>query len=340
MFNGKCTLFILGAGASVDFGFPTGNILREELRRMYPDMHIKSLSESVTRGKEIVHSDYRSFKAGGTKSISSSILQTLEAVYALEPELSDFYDKFNNSPVYSIDEWLVNWPKLREVGCLILAYHILKAEANSKVFRTETWAQYLMGLCGNTKEQFEETEFLVMTFNYDRSFEHFLYLTLLNKYAYDPQKAKKIVKDKVIHHIHGKLGALEWEEASEAEVIKYGEYRVPFDQLRAAANRIKVVHETDHSDDLSQRARALIDWADNVVFLGFAYYRENLKKLKISEQSEYDPLDKFKVKTGKTFHGTCLGIEGTKRSQLESNYHQINFYDRSALDLLKYEDIL
>jgi len=287
MFDGKKTLFILGAGASVDFGFPTGNELRENIRGLSSYQHIQNLSESVTDGKDKVHSDYRSFKAGGTKSIPGNVLEGLEAVYKLEPDLKEFCDKFHNSPVYSIDEWLVNWPDLRDVGCLVLAYHILKAEAHSNLFRTETWAQYLLGLCGNTRDEFEKAQFLIVTFNYDRSFEFFLYYTLLNKYAYDPEQASQIVKKKVIHHIHGKLGALEWENTPEEVMIKHGNYRIPFNQLRAAANQIKVVHETNRSDKLSLRARELIDWSDNVVFLGFAYNSENMRKLGFSPMLGY-----------------------------------------------------
>ncbi|MGD0625710.1 MAG: hypothetical protein ABSB32_13440 [Thermodesulfobacteriota bacterium] len=101
------TLFILGAGASKPYGFPTGRELRTQIIRSFP-------------------SDYKTLQ-------STDISLKLDSLKRQELAMvSDFVEHFSKSPVYSIDQFLAFNPAFSYQGKMAIAYYIRTKEIESK----------------------------------------------------------------------------------------------------------------------------------------------------------------------------------------------------------------
>jgi len=118
----------------------------------------------------------------------------------------------------------------------------------------------------------------VVTFNYDRSFEHYFFTALKQSYDKTDAEVRQKLSAAPIIHVHGSLGLLPWQSDSEsARVVGYG-HETPTDVL-SAKESIKVLHEADDGSLEFQQARKLIAGADRVFFFGFGFHPTNLWRL-------------------------------------------------------------
>lgn len=148
----------------------------------------------------------------------------------------------------------------------------------------------------------------VVTFNYDRSFEHFMFESLKGSYEIededDDEVAKKIAEIE-IHHVHGSFGSLPWQLSPKIKILRYDALRdaKPWlwpnalrNLLLCASDNITVIHEAQETMDEFNKAHVLLRKAAQVLFLGFGYHRLNLQRLRVQE-----------INPG-TFSGTIHGI--------------------------------
>ena len=56
----------------------------------------------------------------------------------------------------------------------------------------------------------------VITFNYDRTFEHFLKHALWTYYRLTEAEAEKFARSLVVHHPYGSLGKLQWQDPQQS----------------------------------------------------------------------------------------------------------------------------
>ncbi len=123
----------------------------------------------------------------------------------------------------------------------------------------------------------------IITFNYDRSLEHYLHTVAGNSFGKSPDECTAVVSQIPIIHVHGRLGWLPWQCQGPAR-----EYCSPpedrWQELRECASLIKIVSEkTDFSQDEEFfRAREAISKAAKLCFLGFGYNRSNTERLELS----------------------------------------------------------
>ena len=68
-------------------------------------------------------------------------------------------------------------------------------------------------------------ELAVISFNYDRCFEHYMYLALQNYYGMSAEETVRMLALLEVHHPYGKVGSLPWMASSEA--IEYGANPTP-----------------------------------------------------------------------------------------------------------------
>ena len=107
------TVFILGAGASVPYGYPTGFELNEKIKNF-----LLNRPESLGVAAK---SQFEEFK----------VLFDLE--YTIE-NLKKFYDALSKSVTISIDKFLENRPDLLELGRMLIVYE-LKIGSSTLSFR-------------------------------------------------------------------------------------------------------------------------------------------------------------------------------------------------------------
>ena len=166
------TLFILGAGASYPYGYPTGKELRNLICKEFPNDYGRLLG-----GHKTPHSD----------DIDDGIQIA-----------KDFADTFFKSTTPSIDLFLARNHNFSELGRKAIALSIWKAEINS-VFREDVvdqnqdWHSYLYHRMTDTLtdphsyKQIGDNKISFITFNYDRSLEFLLYDSLINSFTSIPR---------------------------------------------------------------------------------------------------------------------------------------------------------
>ena len=253
------TTLVLGAGASVPYGFPTGEGLAERIREIARE-----------RGSK----EY-------TQLLSLSVAPR---------EISKFVAALDGITLNSVDLTLQYRPEFSRVGKLMIAIAILEKEVYGplqyRAGQNGAWYPLLLGALHAPREMMDGNKLNVITFNYDRSLEVYLQTAFSHLYNIDQTAAGEIVKRIPILHMHGVVGALPWENPN--EFIKYEAWtQEPNEQLLDhAARRIRVIHEEDETvaeNETLARARSMLLSSREVIFVGMAYHRMNIERLNLDE---------------------------------------------------------
>ena len=260
----KKTVFILGAGASCPYGYPTGAGLRQEICESFKGQYLRHVK--------------------ATESNSSVRRHKLQ-------EVRNFVDKFEKSSTKSIDLFLARNKSLAEIGKYVIAFKVLEAEQKSR-FRERSfnpqqdWYFYLFNRMTDELEkkerlsQFHRNNVSFITFNYDRSLEHFLFESLRYSFSEIPKdEIINEVKQIKIIHIYDKVDPLPWQD--EQEGVEY-KPKVSEGTLKTFSRNLKTIYETLSSPPIDE-ARQLIGDAEQIFFLGFGYAIENMVILKLPE---------------------------------------------------------
>lgn len=250
------TTLVLGAGASMPYGFPSGYELRKLLCN--PN-NLRPLSASGLFG---------------------------------EDDVNDFCTAFLRSSVESIDAFLAKrgTQKLpysnrtfEEVGKAAIAAVLIAREDVSKLFDDsidDHWYSYLWQYLGTSVEDFENSNLSIVTFNYDRSLECYLTETLKNSFGIDELDAAMAVSKMRILHVYGKLGDLP--NHGSAGTRPYLPQQTSSAILNAAAG-LKIIAESRDDDAVLESARQYLTAAERICFLGFGFDRTNVERLRIKE---------------------------------------------------------
>lgn len=256
----KNTVFVLGAGASKPYGYPTGAELRLKIATQFCDA-LEKLWNRINNDPEHVQMqmyDYRRMAK-----------------------------QFNASGISSIDKWMRLNPEHSLYAQRAIAFEILLAEQSS-FFRESShhpeqdWYTYLYN---RLTEDFLDPQLYsisqnavsFITFNYDRSLEQFLYESMLATFGkIQPIKLKEEFSKIPIVHIYGRLGQLKWENDSGTA------YRIGPRAFFDHAKTLRVMYsERQPENDKIQLAQKLLSEAEQVFFLGFGYAEENLNILNV-----------------------------------------------------------
>jgi hypothetical protein len=286
MFRAK-TVLVIGAGASVEVGLPMGADLLKQIVEMTSfrnptgsftgDIIISQalmeyLDEGIDRTKYFQH-----IEAGS--QIGKSAKQALS--------IDNVIDALEN-------------PKIELVGKLGIARAILDAESKSKCFKFTDNIRYNLNLSNFdatwysslTKILTENTRksdvnhifknFEIINFNYDRCLEHYLPISLASYYGITPGDIQDVMQGLVIHRPYGIAGRLPWQKGS-GHSVDFGECTPA--QLAAIVQQIRTFTErVEEGKDLAAMRKA-IGTADRIVFLGFAFHRQNVELLTQEIQS-------------------------------------------------------
>lgn len=334
-------VFIIGAGCSVPYGFPTGAMLMQNLKnfnygRKFPrcddessdiflvDLYQEQFGFSSTQNKVDYGKDY--------------------AWVLPYPEHKEFYNQLmdeivlpfaqsiRHSMMVSTDEFLknrLNQDKSDEAdfGKRLIAREILLAENESEEqFFFEDgkrkqkklwlgnidWIQHLLSRIdqqSNWEEILKQTVFL--TFNYDRVLEYCIFLYLTSDKQYTEANANAFIQGLHIYHVNGSIGSLEEIPFGDVENGKY----------KAIADRMETVWEKRKSLDQKE-----VEWyndflknANRVFFLGFSYIPDNLKSIGIDRGAEI--IHNAKV------YATAMGLSPQNRLRI-SSYLNIKDYEK------------
>lgn len=270
---------VLGAGASNPYGFPCG----------------------------------REFK--------NRIVRLLDKVEDLpDSELTEeFIDRFRTSGESSPDRFLEDprHHKYLAVGKLCIARVLAAREIDENLWAPNVsvcWYEEFVNsiLVDNERDLGIESDeiyfdpgWTIVTFNYDRSLEHYLWRRVKSKFGELSDRSTRCWQSRPeIIHVHGLLGAyrpytLITGDAGRSYAPASGE---DAETIAAyAASEIQIIHESDSNSQEFRRARDAIYSASSVTFLGFGYDQRNLSKL----DTQWSDL----ARRGVRLDGTVQGID-------------------------------
>lgn len=316
-------VFIIGAGCSVPYGFPTGAMLMQKLKKF--DYGTKFPRKNYSDGDIFLVDLYQ--EHFGYSSTDNKIKYQSDYAKVLPyPEHEKIYNQLmdeiilpfsrsiRRSMMVSTDEFLKNrlgqkQSEQADFGKRLIAYEILKAEQESRLWNID-WIQHLLSLIDqqdNWEEILKQTVFL--TFNYDRVLEYciFLYLTSDKQYA----DAHAFIKDMKIFHVNGFIGSLEEIPFGAVENGKYQEI----------AKRMETVWEKREKHDESEKAkyREFLKNAQRVYFMGFSYIPDNLESIGIPRGAEI-------IRNAKVY-ATAMGLSSQNRLRI-STYLDLKDFEK------------
>lgn len=287
------TVLILGAGASMPFGFPSGAELVN---------HICS--------KLIGH-------------VRSSINDAF-----LELGLDHgIFDKFVKALYYSgrtsIDAFLQHNPDYMAVGKLAIAAALTPFEGTHGLFRRkDNWYLTLLQHLNANIGAFGENKLSVITYNYDRSLEWFLLTALKNSYpgttyeqCYAQMNGIRII------HLHGCLGQIPPAESAVGDDCRRYASGTGWKDILTASQGIRVIHEDISADPVFAEAKELLRKAEVIAFLGFGFDTINLERLGVYELSLTDATTRPTKGESRKWYGTTLGLGDAKKDWVTGFLH-------------------
>jgi hypothetical protein len=223
------TVLVLGAGASLDLGFPTGE-------KLWQDIYSFVCGQSNGSRTRIGSGTSMRVEVGNAKLLANLLEKAvglgLADVQAETGEgfVKKFAEKLFEAQPRSIDEFLNDRAEYSLIGRICIVFCISRYEdKNSKNFipikstiRGDHdfpdfgWYQYLwhkMTENVNSIEEFKEKNKLtVITFNYDRSLEFYLFRSLKSKYDKHDADTADVFGEIEIKHVYGRLAPFDWEQ--------------------------------------------------------------------------------------------------------------------------------
>jgi hypothetical protein len=284
------TVLVLGAGASWDYGLPTGEQLLDQAIELCRDA-----GRTADAGK------FSSLVCTGpSPPINGWQLALTQFASLLQGQLPPSIDWFLGQ---DFDD--ARRPGFRRIGLLAIAWLIgnsEQAEAKSKEPklrptepdekgrqrpRPHWYRTFWRSLGVRSAEDFEkiidEERLRIVTFNYDRSFDQFLFKRLAALHAAragtftEASLQQKLAK--LFVHVYGDLGSLdELPYGAIASATTEMEWR---HMVTQASQRLQVVeeHRKDEEQKRFVKAQSWIQAADKIVFLGFGFDPTNLERL-------------------------------------------------------------
>jgi hypothetical protein len=266
----KKTVFVVGAGASTDFSMPLGSELVEMIRRKL----FHDISDPKIDG--IISVAMRSQMPGDFGEAAREVAGGMTSARSIDRFLESRKDR----------------PLTVFLGKCAASYCLLTAEGNSRLKEDpdETWetihgkltsyrSSWLSSMFSilhegvhpnKSSDIFKNASFI--TFNYDRCIERFLQMSFQHVMNLDRNESDHIVREIPIIHVYGSLGDL---PSSGSTGLPFG---ASIDHTLDAAARLKTFTEGTFEGAI-EKCHALLDEADQIVFLGFAFDPMNVKAL-------------------------------------------------------------
>lgn len=294
----KQTVFILGAGASVPYGYPTGTQLRQQI---IENLDLNRLKTDILQFNVLLRRMLLQEKMDEAKELKDNLLEARRS---------------------SIDLFLEKRPKLMNIGKLAIACGIIEFEKADK--GAWDWFEHLhdseLAQSNSAEDYCQDNNMNFITFNYDRHLEHALISSLKSTYDEDEETCAELIKENFeIIHVHGKLDSLPWEDKNGRA---YGKKPSTLEELSKSAAGIKIIHEKRNEKESFGNAIKLIEDAELIIFLGLNLHNEtNLNRLDIKNNIE-----------GKRIYATFKGLTRPQRNDV-SEYFNHKLYLLSSRNI-------
>lgn len=283
----KKTVMVIGAGASSEVNLPLGSELTNHISNLL-NFEWQAFHNEVDSG------DNRIFSAivkqvGGLDDIDS-----LSSYLEMGKHISEAM-----SLTQSIDQFIHTHrgnERIEFLGKLAIVKAILDAERSSLMLDNiyhenevnlpsiaNTWYVALFKLIasgtGNRikdiKQSLQNITFII--FNYDRCVEYFFYKALKTHFLLSDNEAANLVSGMNIYHPYGQVGYLPWEGRKPS--IGFGKNPSSNELLELSSHILTFTEGTDPNKSKIAGIKQCMREAELLIFLGFAYYEQNMSLL-------------------------------------------------------------
>lgn len=293
------TVFILGAGAGKDYGFPTGIEFTDQITRSFVVWYKKHLSP------DSIHKTWEDFEDYEQKAILREKLRFVEDFRASEDQMDLF-----------VSRQTVNKRYIR-LGKLAIVLGIIEYEKSSKSKLRGSWygtlfSQLTEDMVGSKDyDRFSEHNIAFITFNYDRSLEQYLRSRLLGSWrgVQEPQ-INEIVNSLQIVHVYGRIGKLDWENPSDELELPYGGLARPIGNYSwELTDNLQLMYGEREGDNIL-RAKSVLSEAERLYILGFGYSANNLQMLDFPQS----------IRNVTEVYGTAVGLTEQRIDSVSDKY--------------------
>jgi hypothetical protein len=320
----KPTVLVLGAGASIPYGYPSGKELRDKI--------LNNLAETIVRPVD-----------------SPRWRNTLYAQGFDPKKVRDFRNEFLRSQQYSIDAFLANRPEFVDIGKFTIAMSLIECEQEKLLYSPDAEKkggvyQYLFSEMADKQADIDNNHLSFITFNYDRSIEYFLFNAIKYSFGKTDKGAKSLLEKIPIIHVHGWLGPFSWESKQGREYsplhVLGDEAHQQYDPsiIRSASSQIKIISEGIDTSPEFIKADELLLQANKIYFLGFGYNSTNLKRLKMDTRHLVDSIgyNNPGVKPGYSSMGSAMGLGQVQIVSIDRDWHiDLPSNTHNSLEFLK-----
>lgn len=312
----KKITFIVGAGASKEFGLPIGLELKKRIADLL-DITIDDFNRLQSSDRAIIQALQLVASEKKNGDMNPYILAGWRIRDAMPQAISidNFIDNHQGDGYIEI------------CGKLAIARSILTAERESSLYfdlrRSDSrlnfvgtdgcWlAPLTRRITENCRaDQLEErlASISFVIFNYDRCIEHYLYYALQNYYALSASRVAELLGAVDFYHPYGSVGSLPWQ--ANKNVSQFGE-SLPPDALLSIARQIKTF--TEGADPQSSEIcdiRKSVDRSESLIFLGFAFHRLNMQLIHPEEVT-------FDETSQKRAYATAIGLSDSDCKEIHS----------------------
>jgi len=282
-------VFVLGAGASRPYGLPTSKELRAILLGTEAgDRALISLGINYDRIVSFLDSrgmrhepKYGELFARATEreipedlNVARLFVDAALAGFCVGrgATLKNFRYRLFNSQRVSIDAFVTNNPDLEQIAKHAVAAVLLLCEREERL-EADWYQQFLERLM---RSGAHDGEFGVITFNYDRSFEHYFKRAYTHNYLTDELLARKLYKQLKIVHAYGCLGTLEGNIMP--PLVRYGD-------IDTFGNAVDQMELATPEHDPNDKIKGLLDGVERVVFIGFGFWKENMDLIELDKKN-------------------------------------------------------
>lgn len=303
----KNTAFILGAGASWHYNYPTGEDIVKRI--IDKTKTVIGCFENDKNSKTIERSDIPNYfidKYPDTKNFYNRILfdlnNFLERLLRVDPPVIDYFLAWNED--------------LHDIGKLMIAWVILDRESEYARYKNinrnhvhnfneapyedrviknpnnfkDNWYRFILYkmLSGcKSSGDLQKNNINFITFNYDVSLETYLYkgLKAIQFLNHDSGVVDHFLSDKFVH-MYGQIRSKNYESFDAFgkepvdKVIK--NYKRFLDAAYVSSKDIRPIGSNLKDDEEAQhKAKDILEWAEDIYILGYGFDDENNRRLSL-----------------------------------------------------------
>lgn len=278
--------YVVGAGASVEFGFPVGETLTAEIAKLLK-FSFDNFSRFQTGDRVLAsafegvpHPDGNVYRSEYLLRISADISRNMGLAPSIDNYLEAQKDKEGIPEVGKMaiarailqherkcGLW-VDWRKGHEVD-----FSRLNDNWLTRLFRVLTAQRGL----DSFSEALAQCRFV--TFNYDRVIEHFFAKAIGSYFGLNANEVAEFISQHLnIVHVYGSLGNL-----GDGTAVGFGDFETNYLNVQKAGARIKTFTEGIDDQEEIQTAKKWLQESNCLIFMGFAFLPLNLQALRPDE---------------------------------------------------------